>query len=72
VRKKFPWKPFALGSVLLDLETCFGAGLPVLEVDAEEGIPFSRISEDVIADGEREAEEDDDEDDLALAFARAF
>jgi hypothetical protein len=60
---------------LLDFETCLGAGLPVLEVDEEEGIPFSRISEDVMADREREAEDDeeeDEEDDLALAFASAF
>jgi hypothetical protein len=56
---------------LLGFETCLGAGLPVFEVDEEEGIPFSRISEDVMADLEREAEEDE-EDDLALAFASAF
>jgi hypothetical protein len=75
VRKKLPWKPFALGSVLLDLETCLGAGLPVREVvEEEDGIPVALISEEVTANRDRKAEEDEEDEEadfLAAALARA-
>jgi hypothetical protein len=60
------------GLVLLDLETCSGAGLPVRGFMAEDDIPpLARTCSEVIADRDLE-EDEEDEDDLALALANAF